>query len=105
MSGMTVPELSQQIDLCPTTIRSYIKAYNEKGIENLHPKKQPGRPPKVGHLSRDEASEILSRTHNRYEKLETDSRQWTIELLAGYAKEYLNESVTLDTISKALRGW
>ena len=57
----------------------------------------------MGHLSRDESSEILSRTPNQYEKLETDSRQWTIELLAGYAKEYLNELVTLDTISKALR--
>ena len=67
MSGMTVAELLQQIDLCPTTIRSYIKAYNEKGIENLRPKKQLGRPPKVGHLSRGESSGILSRTPNQYE--------------------------------------
>jgi transposase len=103
MSGISASQLSQQFDLCPATIRSYIKAYNGKGIENLRPRKQPGRPTKVGHLSRDEWSKILSQTPNQYEKLETDSRQWTLELLAGYAKEYLNQPVTLDTISKALR--
>ena len=103
LSGASVSQLSDQFDLCPATIRSYIKAYNGKGIESLRPKKQPGRPTKVGHLSRDDWAEILSQTPNQYEKLETDSPQWTIELLARYAKEYLNESVTLDTISKALR--
>ena len=103
MSGVSVSQLSEQFDLCPSTIRSYIKAYNGKGIENLRPKKQPGRPTKVGHLVADDWNEILSQTPNQYEKLETDSRQWTLELLAGYAKEYLNQPVTLDTISKALR--
>lgn len=103
MAGKTVPQLADEFNLCSTTIRSYIKAYNGDGIENLRPKKQLGRPRKVGHLSRDDWSEILSQTPNQYEKLETDSRQWTLELLVGYAKHYLNEQVTLDTISKALR--
>lgn len=103
MAEKTVPQLADEFDLCSATIRSYIKAYNGDGIENLRPKKQPGRPRKVGHLSRDDWSEILLRTPNQYEKLETDSRQWTLELLVGYAKQYLNEQVTLDTISKALR--
>ena len=35
----------------------------------------------------NDKNEILSQTPNQYEKLETDSRQWTLELLAGYAKE------------------
>ncbi len=57
----------------------------------------------MGHLSRDQWSEILSQTPNQYDKLETDSRQWTLELLVGYASKYLDREVTLSTISKALR--
>ena len=65
LSGASVSQLSDQFDLCPATIRSYIKAYNGKGIESLRPKKQPGRPTKVGHLSRDDWAEILSQTPNQ----------------------------------------
>lgn len=103
MSGISVKPLSEQFDLCSKTVRNYIKAYNQGGIDQLRVKKSPGRPPKVGHLSRDDWSEILSRTPNHYERLETDSRQWTLELLVRYAKEYLSQDVCLDTISKALR--
>jgi transposase len=103
MSGMKVKKLSDQFDLCPKTVRNYIKAYNQGGIDQLRVKKSPGRPPKVGHLCRDDWSEILSRTPNQYDRLETDSRQWTLELLVRYSKEYLSQDVCLDTISKALR--
>lgn len=115
MSGLSVGQLSEQFDLCGATIRSYIKAYNaaggngvaatplSAGIENLRPKKQPGRPKKVGHLSRDQWSFILNRTPNQYEDLETDARTWTLELLVRYVKAYIGEDVTLDTVSKALR--
>jgi len=103
MSGVSVPKLSDQFDLCPKTVRNYIKSYNQGGIDQLRVKNSPGRPTKVGHLCRDDWSEILSQTPNQYERLETDSRQWTLELLVRYAKEYLSQDVCLDTISKALR--
>ena len=103
MANVTVPQLAEQFDVCKATVRNYIKIYNTGGIDHLRPKKSPGRPPKVGHLSRDDWSNILSRTPNQYEKLDTDSRQWTLGLLVRYAKEYIGEDVCLDTISKALR--
>jgi len=103
MAEMTVPQLAEQFDLCKATVRNYIKAYNEGGIERLKPEKSPGRPAKIGHLSRDDWSEILNRTPNQYEKLETDSRQWTLALLTRYAKEYLGSEVCFQTISEALR--
>ncbi len=103
MNGVSVKELSEQFDLCPKTVRKYIKAYNQGGIDHLGAKKSPGRPTKVGHLCRDDWSEILRQTPNQYDRLETDSRQWTLELLVRYAKEYLSQDVCLDTISKALR--
>jgi transposase len=103
INGVSVSKLASQFDVCQATVRNYIKAYDAGGIDNLRPKKQPGRPKKVGHLSRDDWSEILSQTPNQYQRLSTDSRQWSLELLVRYVKEYIGEQVTLDTVSKALR--
>ena len=100
-AGDSVGQLAQQFDLCQPTIRNYIKAYNKEGIQTLRPQKPPGRPKKVGQLGKDDWGEILSRTPNQYDKLQTDSRQWTLELLVGYAKAYLDaESV----FEKGVRG-
>jgi hypothetical protein len=57
----------------------------------------------VGQLVKDQWREILNQTPNQYEKLGTDSRQWTLELLVRYAKEYLDQEVCFQTISAALR--
>ena len=103
MTGMRVPQLAEQFNLCRVTIRSYIKAYNEGGIAGLRPKKSSGRPPKVGQLSREDWSEILRRTPDQYEKLQTGSRQWTLGLLVRYAKEYLQQEVCFQTIFAALK--
>ena len=103
MAGSTVPKLASQFDLCPATVREYIKAYNAGQIEKLRPKKSPGRPPKVGQLNKDDWEQILQQTPNQYEKLSTDSRQWTLGLLVSYAREYLDQQVCIDTISKALK--
>ena len=75
-AGLGVPELARQFDLHPATIRSYIKAYNEGGLDALRPKKAPGRRRKVGQLSRDQWDEILRRTPHPYEKLQTGFRIW-----------------------------
>ncbi len=103
MAGMRVPQLAEQFDLCAATIRSYLKAYNQGGIEGLRPGKSPGRPPKVGQVPRAEWEEILRRSPAHYEKLQTASRNWTLELLARYAKEYLHQEVCFQTIWAALR--
>ena len=101
--GVTVAQLAQQFDVCPATVRSYITAYNAGGIADLRPKKSPGRPAKVGQLTRDEWEEILRQSPNCYEKLETECRTWTFELLVRYVKEYLDEEVCFQTISAAMR--
>ena len=103
MAGMRVSQLAEQFELCQATIRSYLKAYHQGGIEGLRPGKSPGRRPKVGQLRRDDWEEILRQTPNQYAKLETDSRQWTLELLVCYAKEYLAQEGCFQTISAALR--
>lgn len=103
MTGISVPQLAEQFDLCRATVRNYINAYNDGGIEKLRPQKQPGRPQKVGQLTKDNWQEILERTPNHYDKLETNSRQWTLDLLVCYAKEYLQTEVDFSTLSKAMK--
>ena len=103
MAGMTVSKLAEQCDLCRATIRTYLKAYNQGGIEGLRPKKAPGRRPQVGQLTREDWERILHRTPNGYEKLSTDARTRTLDLLVDYARVYLGEDVCFQTISAALR--
>lgn len=103
MAGRSVPQLAKEFDLCAATLRNYIKAYNQGGIEGLRPGTSSGRPPKVGQLSKDDWGEILHQTPNHSQKLGTDSRQWTLGLLVRYAKEYLGQEVCFQTISAALK--
>jgi transposase len=103
MAGVSVSHLAQAFDLCSATIRSYIKAYHQGGIEGLRPGKSSGRPPKVGQLSKADWEEILHQSPNTYEKLCTDCRCWSLELLARYAQRYLGQEVCFQTISAALR--
>ena len=103
MAGHGVPQLAQLFELCRATVRTYLTAYNDGGIEALRPLRQLGRPKKVGQLTKDNWQQILQRTPNHYDKLDTDSRQWTLELLVGYAKAYLEQEVDFSTISKAMK--
>ena len=57
----TVGQLSQMFDLCQATIRSYIKAYNQGGLEGLKVKPRSGCPPKIGHWTKADWDRVLAR--------------------------------------------
>lgn len=99
----TVQKLSELFHLCETTIRSYVHAYNEGGLDQLRPKTSPGRPSKVADWTKDDWDEILARTPNQYAKLCTESRQWTYDLLVAYVNAYHGIRVCRSTIYNSLR--
>ena len=99
----TVSQLSPMFNLCQATIRSYIKAYNEGGLEGLKVKPRRGRPPKIGHWTKEDWDRVLERTPNQYQKLETCSRQWTLALLVKYLKAYHHIEVCLASVYASLR--
>jgi transposase len=103
MMGETVPSLAKMFDVSLATVRRYISAYEKGGLYALKPRASEGRPPKVGHLKKEDWGAILEKTPNQYEKLSTDSRTWTLSLLALYAKEYIGVEVCFQTIGHALR--
>ena len=98
-----VKELSEMFGLCQQTIRNYIHAYNKGGLASLTPGKSPGRPTKIGHWTKEQWDEVLEQTPNQYEKLNTQSRQWTLERLQLYLKEYHEIDVCLSSVYGSLR--
>ncbi len=102
-NGITVPKLSEIFSICQQTVRNYINAYNQGGLNGLMPEKQSGRPPKIGHWTKEDWDKVLEQTPNQYEKLNTHSRQWTLERMALYLKEYHGIEVTIQSINNSLR--
>jgi transposase len=98
----TVKELSDMFDLCDATIRNYIHDYNNGGLDQLAPDKSTGRPPKISNWTKQQWDEVLEQTPNQYEKLNTQSRQWTLERLQKYVKEYHDIDVCLSSVYNSL---
>ena len=100
---MSVPQLAKMFNLSDKSVRSYIHKYNTSGLEALMPKSPPGCRGKITHFSKSDWDQLLEQTPNQYEKLQTDSRQWTLELIRVYLKVYHEISVTPPAIYFALR--
>ena len=99
----TVQELCETFKLCEATIRKYIHSYNEGGLDKLAPGKSPGRPPKIGNWTKKQWDKVLEQTPDQYEKLNTQSRQWTLERLHKYLVAYHQISVSLSSVYRSLR--
>jgi transposase len=99
----SVQDLSSTFKLCEATIRNYIHSYNKGGLEKLKPTKPPGRPPKIGNWTEADWDKVLEQTPDQYKKLNTQSRQWTLERLQLYVKEYHDIDVDISNIYRSLR--
>ncbi len=100
---LSVPQLAEMFGVCEPTVRKYIHIYNQSGLDALLPQSPPGYNGKITHLTRADFDKILEQTPNEYERLNTDSRQWTLKLIARYLLEYHQIEVTLPTVYNALR--
>ena len=100
---LSVPKLAKMFNLSDDSVRSYIHKYNTSGLEALMPKSPPGRRGKITHFSKSDWSRLLEQTPDQYEKLQTDSRQWTLDLMSAYLEAYHEISVSPPAIYFALR--
>ena len=101
--GFSAPKLAKMFNLSNDSVRSYIHKYNALGLEALMPKRPPGRRGKITHFSKSDWERLFQQTPDQYEKLHTDSRQWTLELMSVYFRTYQEISVTPTAIHRALR--
>jgi len=99
----SVPELSKMFDLCPATVRSYLRSYNSGGLKAVAPQSPPGRKGKITRLQKADWDAILEQTPNQYPLVNTDSRQWTLKLMVNYLDQYYQISVSIPTVYYALR--
>ena len=100
--GFSVPELSQMFELGAGTIRRYIHAYNDAGLEGLQPGYGQGRPPTLT-WTKAEWLDLLAQSPADLTLLETGAQNWTQAMLRQYLATYHQVQVTQTTISKALR--
>ena len=101
--GLSVPKLARMFNLSDDSVRSYIHKYNTSGLEALMPKSSPGCRGKITHFRKSDWDRLFEQTPDQYEKLNTDSRQWTLELMSVYLKAYHEISITPPAIHMALR--
>ena len=99
---LSVPELAQMFNLCQATIRYYIHTYSKSGLDELLPQSPPGCIGKITHFTKADWDKLFEQTPNRYDRLNSDSRQWTLELIQYYLQQYHQISVTISTIHNAL---
>ncbi len=100
---MPVSKLAKMFNLSDESVRTYIHTYNSSGLDALMPKRPPGRRGKITHFSKSDWNRLLEQTPNQYEKLQTASRHWTLELIRVYLQAYHEISVTPPAIHLALR--
>ena len=100
---ISVPKLANLFNLSDGSVRSYIHKYNTSGLEALMPKSPPGCRGKVTHFSKSDWERLFEQTPDHYEKLKTDSRQWTLSLISVYFKAYHEIHITPPAIHQALR--
>lgn len=101
--GKTVPELAEMFDLCQSTVRNYIKRYNEGKLAGLRPDYDQTR--YVVKLTLDKATveNILKQSPSQFDKLETEERNWTQALFVTYLVVYHAIEVTQTGVSKFLK--
>ena len=98
--GMSVPQISRVIKRNPHTVRDWLKRYKAKGIAGLARNFSPGRPS----AKRKELMQIIEQvipsppTEYGYQ----DSA-WTVPLITHYANNNLTDSVSRDTVVRALK--
>ncbi len=100
--GYSALELSRMFDLGAGTIRRYIHAYNETGLDGLQPGYGQGRPSTLD-WSEAEWLDILSQSPAELTLLETGAQNWTQALLAQYLSLYHQVQVSQSTLARALQ--
>lgn len=101
--GKSVQEIGALLGRHPNSIRSYIHRFNAGGFAALMPRWGGGATRKLKDLDKAYWEDLLSRPPSQFEKLQTQARRWTYDLLQQYLWEYEGRKVCPATIWFHLR--
>ncbi len=101
--GKKVSELTSIFKVTPQTIRAFVHAYNQGGLEQLLPDKKPGRRPRLN-LTTEQWIQIIHQPPCSFEKLNSLSQNWTLKLLSDYCQQYHSVKLCPSMLWYILRG-
>jgi len=101
--GLRVKEISQRLHRHEHTVRTWIKAYIQHGIEGLKSKLPPGPPKIKGTMVENEIASLLIKTPREFGYQEEG---WTVCILLDFLSKK-NLHMKEDTVRRALKhtGW
>ena len=97
--GKRVKQIARQLGRNKHTIRTWLKAYQDFGIDGLKGSKPPGRPNKKEKKVSSMLSDIMSYSPSDFGYQE---EAWTIDLLVDYFKNQ-NIELSASTVKRALK--
>lgn len=100
--GKSVPDVTELFAYCAETIRTYIKCYNQHGLDGLKRHYSPGAPPKIP-FKKTEWEEVLHQSPSQFTRLDTAARNWSQSLLVDYLQAYHGVTVTRQAVAASLK--
>lgn len=102
--GKRSGEISANLGCCPQTVRNAIRAFNERGLASLTPKKSgPKDPDRIFDEMKREA--LVELAHQSPRAFEKERSAWTLPLLAevAFEKGLTDHVVSHETIRQAIQ--
>ena len=84
VEGLSAPQIAAKMDLCATTVRLWLKRFNERGVAGLEEGVRSGRPPTY---SAEEKSTVIRIALTRPDALGLPFACWTLDRLVAYLSE------------------
>lgn len=97
--GKAVPEISQELDVAEQTVRDWIRAYEERGLDGLRDDARPGRTPTVTPLYLETLLDWVPKSP-RLANL--PAHRWTLDLLRDHLTKTTGITITTERVRQLL---
>ena len=97
--GQTVPQIAARLPIKETTVRKWIKRFEEQGLQGLEDAPRPGAPARY---TPETKARVLQAARTRPSELGLPFASWTFERLAAYVAEQLGVSMMRTRIIEIL---
>ena len=88
--GQTVPQIATRLQIKETTVRKWIKRFEEQGLPGLEDAARPGAPSRY---TPENKARVLQAARTRPSELGLPFGSWTFDRLAAYVAEQLGLSM------------
>lgn len=98
-AGQRVPAIAQELKLTQTTVRTWLKRFNEAGLDGLQDRPRSGRP---ATYRPEQVSEVIAASLTDPQTLGLPFACWTLDRLAAYLNEEQKIAIKRSRIDELL---